>query len=93
MDQFTCKVDNQGRITLPSEWRREHDVIAGSDVIVLVTEDGLDVQTAAQSLQDARRLVAKYRSRRSAVDQLLSERRREAEIERKEATRYGKSVR
>jgi hypothetical protein len=58
-----------------------------------LTEDSLDVQTTAQSLQDARRLVAKYRSRKSAVDQLLSERRREAEIERKEAARYGNSIR
>jgi hypothetical protein len=58
-----------------------------------LTEDSLDVQTTAQSLQDARRLVAKYRSRKSAVDQSLSERRREAEIERKEAARYGNSIR
>ena len=93
MDQFTCKVDNQGRITLPLEWRRDHNVIAGREVAVLVIEDGLDVQTTAQSLQDARRLVAKYRSCKSAVDQLLSERRREAAIERKEAARYGKGVR
>ena len=62
-------------------------------MIILITEDGLDVQTAAQSLQDARRLVAKYRGRKSAVSQLLSERRREARIEQKDAARYGKSVR
>jgi len=51
MQQVTCKVDSQGRITLPSEWRRAHNVTAGSDVTVLVTEDGLAVQTADQSLR------------------------------------------
>jgi hypothetical protein len=43
--------------------------------ITPVNDDGLDLQTTAPSLQDARRQVAKYRSRKSAVDQLLSERR------------------
>jgi AbrB family looped-hinge helix DNA binding protein len=90
MEQLTCRVDNQGRITLPSGWRRAHNIRAGSDVAVLVAEDRLEVQTADQSLADAQLLVAKYRRPRSAVRQLESERRREAEIERKEAARHGK---
>jgi AbrB family looped-hinge helix DNA binding protein len=92
MQQLTCKVDNQGRITLPSGWRREHNVKAGSDVTVLVTAEGLEVQTADQSLADARRLVGKYHRPKSAVGLLASERRREAEIERKEAARHGKGI-
>jgi len=92
MQQLTCKVDNQGRITLPSGWRRAHEITAGSALTVFVTEEGLEVQTAAQSLADARRLVAKYRRPKSAVGQLAAERRREAETERKEAARHAKGI-
>jgi hypothetical protein len=40
MEHVTCKVDTQGRITLPLDWRREQKVASGSQV-VLTREDGV----------------------------------------------------
>jgi bifunctional DNA-binding transcriptional regulator/antitoxin component of YhaV-PrlF toxin-antitoxin module len=93
MDQFTCKVDNQGRITLPVEWRNAHHVGPGTDVSVLMTEDRLEVQTDNQSLDEARRIVAKYRhGKHSGVEMLSEDRRRAAQQEQTEADAHVKGV-
>jgi AbrB family looped-hinge helix DNA binding protein len=89
MEQFTCRVDNQGRITLPVEWRKAHHIEPGSDVSVVITEDRLEVQTDDQSLDEARRIVAKHwRGRRSAVQMLRADRQQEAGLEQSEADAY-----
>ncbi len=92
--RFTsCKVDNQGRITLPVEWRKAQNVKADSEVLVTADANRLLVQTRAQSLTEAQQIVAKYaRPERSAVEQLLSERRQEAQQEQEDADRHAKSV-
>jgi len=86
MAQFTCKVDNQGRITLPIEWRRAHAIEAGSDVSVLLAGDCLEVQTVTQSIDEACRMAAKYRKGKSALELLQEDRqqenRREASLEK-----------
>lgn len=93
MEQFTCKVDNQGRITLPVEWRKTHHIQPGSDLAVVVSEDRLEVQTRDQSLDEARRIVSRYRTgRRSMVDELREERRRDAAREQAEAGSRGKGI-
>jgi bifunctional DNA-binding transcriptional regulator/antitoxin component of YhaV-PrlF toxin-antitoxin module len=86
MSSASCKVDNQGRVTLPLEWRRRHGVTSGSEVILTADDHGLQIQTPGQSLHEAQQMVARYwRSERSAGDLLREERRREAEMERKKA--------
>lgn len=93
MDRFTCKVDNQGRITLPVEWRKAHHIEPGSEVAVVVGEDRLEVQTGDQSLDEARRIVSRYRTgKRSVVDALREERHRDAALERAEAGAHGKGI-
>jgi AbrB family looped-hinge helix DNA binding protein len=93
MESITCRVDSQGRITLPAEWRKSHHIQAGGEVAVLIHEDRLEVETIEQSLKDARGLVAQYRRSISVVDELISDRRREAERETLEASRIGEGIR
>ena len=85
----TCKVDNQGRLTLPAEWRKKERVEAGSDVVVTVDERGLRVQTARQSLHEAQEIIARRRrpGAESPVEMLFAERRREAGREERRAPR------
>ena len=89
MEHLTCKVDNQGRITLPVEWRKAHHIEAGNDISVILAEDRLEVQTVDQSLDDARRIAAKYRGGKPAVEMLHEARTREAKQERAEEQAHG----
>jgi bifunctional DNA-binding transcriptional regulator/antitoxin component of YhaV-PrlF toxin-antitoxin module len=80
--RYTCIVDNQGRITLPAEWRKEHGVEAGAKVYLTPGEFGLEVATLTQSVRHAQAIVAKYtKGKGSLVDALLAERRREVRLE------------
>jgi AbrB family looped-hinge helix DNA binding protein len=93
MDQFTCRVDNQGRITLPVEWRKAHNVEPGSDVAVVVSEDRLEVQTGDQSLDEARRIISRHRKgKHSAVEMLREDRRLEASREQTEAEAHAEGL-
>jgi AbrB family looped-hinge helix DNA binding protein len=93
MPQPTCKVDNQGRVTLPAGWRKEHKLRAGSDLVVTVSGPELRLQTRERSLDQAQQIVARHRrNKRSAVERLLKERRQEAALEEKDA-RHAKSLR
>ena len=93
MEQLSCRVDNQGRITLPVEWRKAHNIQPGCDVAVLVTDDRLEVQTLDQSLNEARFIVSRHRKgAQSAVDMLHEDRRLEAALEQTEADRHAESI-
>ena len=81
MEYITCKVDSQGRITLPLDWRKAHSVESGAEVAVSIVEDRIEIQTISQSIAEARRMAAKYKGGRSAVEMLKEQRRREAELE------------
>lgn len=93
MEQTPCSVDNQGRITIPAAWRKAHGVEAGSVVMVTTRNDHLEIQTRDQVLSEAQQIVAPYiKGKRSLVEQLLEERRREAEQETEEASRHAKDL-
>jgi bifunctional DNA-binding transcriptional regulator/antitoxin component of YhaV-PrlF toxin-antitoxin module len=93
MGCVTCVIDSQGRIALPTAWRKAHHVTAGSKVVVTFDAGSLSIQTRDQKLSDAQRLVAKYiRPGTPAVEQLLAERRREAQMEEAEASRRAENL-
>jgi bifunctional DNA-binding transcriptional regulator/antitoxin component of YhaV-PrlF toxin-antitoxin module len=95
MERFNCTVDNQGRITIPASWRKANKVHSGMKLGITVDDTGLKIQTLAQSVREAQQIVAKYLGKRkkSLVEDLLRERRREARLEEKEAARYAKRLR
>jgi AbrB family looped-hinge helix DNA binding protein len=82
MPEQSCKVDNQGRITLPLEWRKKLGVRTGSEVILRAGDHGLQIQTSEQALDEARQIVALYwRSGETGTGLLRRERQRESEME------------
>jgi bifunctional DNA-binding transcriptional regulator/antitoxin component of YhaV-PrlF toxin-antitoxin module len=85
MEQFTLHVDNQGRVLLPSWWRKEAGVDPSTDLFVAVTaEGGLVLETREQGLRRARDLVRKYITEGSNLsEELIAERRAEAARESK----------
>jgi bifunctional DNA-binding transcriptional regulator/antitoxin component of YhaV-PrlF toxin-antitoxin module len=61
MDAVTLRVDNQGRVLLPSFWRKQQQIRASTELCVTVNEDGgLVIETREQGLRRARALVRKY---------------------------------
>ena len=83
METATSKVDRQGRIMLPSTWRRKHGIGASTEIRISEREDGsLTVETHEQSIRRAQKLVRQYVPQGvSLVDELLAERRKEADHE------------
>jgi len=80
MESFTLHVDNQGRVMLPSWWRRKEGISPSTELCVAVTEEGaLVLETREQGLRRARALLRKYIPEGvSLSDELIAERRAEA---------------
>ena len=80
MEQFTLHVDNQGRVMLPSWWRKREGVDPSTELCVAVTEEGgLVLETREQGLRRARALLRKYiPDGANLSDELIAERRAEA---------------
>jgi len=85
MEQFTVRVDNQGRVILPSWWRKKEGVDASTELCAAVTEEGaLVLETRDPGIRRARALLRKYIPEGVKLsDELIAERRLEAARERK----------
>jgi bifunctional DNA-binding transcriptional regulator/antitoxin component of YhaV-PrlF toxin-antitoxin module len=83
MEHLTLHVDNQGRIMLPSWWRKKEGIGPSSELCVALDEAGsLVIETREQGLRRARALVRKYVPKGVRLsDELIAERRAEAERE------------
>lgn len=85
MDHFTLHLDNQGRVMLPSWWRKKEGVSSSTELCAAVTEEGgLVLETREQGLRRARALLRKYiPAGVNLSDEPIAERRAEAVRERK----------
>jgi bifunctional DNA-binding transcriptional regulator/antitoxin component of YhaV-PrlF toxin-antitoxin module len=85
MDKLTLHIDKQGRVMLPSWWRKKEGVNPPTELCVAVTEEGaLIVETREQGLRRARDLLRKYIPEGvNLSDELIAERRAEAAREAK----------
>jgi len=83
MECHSLKVDNQGRILLPSWWRKLAGVRPSSELLVAVTaEGGLVIETREQGLTRPRALVRKYVPEGALLsEELMAERREEGRRE------------
>jgi antitoxin component of MazEF toxin-antitoxin module len=81
MEVFHTKIEADGKIQLPPQILEELDFQAGQDVELEVEKKTLRVSlTRAERLKRARELVRKYVPEGvSLVDELIEDRRREAE--------------
>jgi len=87
MEQFTLSIDNQGRVMLPSWWRKKAGVKSSTQLCAAVTEEGaLVLETREQGLRRARALVRKYIPDGVKLsDELIADRRTEAARESEKA--------
>jgi bifunctional DNA-binding transcriptional regulator/antitoxin component of YhaV-PrlF toxin-antitoxin module len=80
MDGLTLHIDNQGRIMLPSWWRKIEGIVPSTELCVAVTDGGaLVVETREQGLRRARALLRKYIPEGvNLSEELMADRRAEA---------------
>jgi antitoxin PrlF len=83
VDKSNLIVDNQGRVMLPSWWRKKVGAGPSTRLCAFVTEDGgLILETSEQALRRARALVRKYVPAGVKLsDELIADRRAEASRE------------
>jgi AbrB family looped-hinge helix DNA binding protein len=79
MEQVTARIDEAGRLTIPSHLRKEMGLTAGSEVIVACEAGELRVYTREQALRKLQTFVRGLAPPGvSVVDELIADRRKEA---------------
>jgi AbrB family looped-hinge helix DNA binding protein len=86
----TCRVDNQGRIVIPSKWREEQGVQGGSELVVLEEDGRLILQTRKQAIREAQDLVRLTTRPGSLVRELVRERQQQSNREARLAKGQGR---
>ena len=80
--QVRLKVNENGRIVIPAEFRKALGIEAGDEVLVILDKHELTITTQQQRIKRAQEHVRKYvKPGESLVDELLAERRAEASRE------------
>ncbi|HEY8885701.1 MAG TPA: AbrB/MazE/SpoVT family DNA-binding domain-containing protein [Chloroflexota bacterium] len=71
-----------GRIVIPAEYRRALGIQEGDEVILRLQDGEVRILSPQEAIKRAQDLVARYvAADRSLVDELIAERRRDAERE------------
>ena len=83
MSTVRAKIDKAGRILIPAKLRAELNVGPGDPVVLETNGDELHVRPYRLAIQEAQAIIRKYipDRDRSLVDELIKERRQEAERE------------
>ncbi len=78
---FTTRIGEGGRIVLPARLRREAGLAVGDPVVVRLADGEVRLIKYADAVQRAQALVRPYLGDRDLVEELIAERRAEAERE------------
>ncbi len=81
MTEIMLRVGEQGRMVIPSELRKELGIEVGTELIARVEGDHLVLETRKAVLARLKNLFATVPSDVSLVDELIAQRRTEAELE------------
>jgi AbrB family looped-hinge helix DNA binding protein len=82
MNEIKTRLGQNGRIVIPTEYRRRLGLESGDEIIMHLDEEGLHIYTPAQVVARAQSLVRSYVPEgRSLSGELISERREEASRE------------
>ena len=82
MSGYRVRIGDGGRLVIPAHLRRELGLKAGDDVVLEVENGELRVRSLRDAIARAQALVRRYLPEgRSLADELIAERRREAERE------------
>jgi len=79
MQTNTAKLDKNGRLVIPVQFRRALGVEPGDELILALDKGELRIFTRGEAIKRAQGLVRRYiPSDRSLVDELIQERRAES---------------
>jgi AbrB family looped-hinge helix DNA binding protein len=85
MQTMSVRISEGGRIVIPAEYRRQLGLEIGDEVILHLDGQELRLFSRLQGIRRAQEIVRQYSSHRPdgplASDELIAERRREAERE------------
>jgi len=82
MTEARLRVNEDGRVVIPAEFRKTLGIKAGDEVFARVEDDELRITTVKSRIARAQRLVRQcIKPGRSLADELIAERRREARNE------------
>ena len=83
MSVVRARIDKTGRILIPAKLRAELNVGPGDPVVLETSGDKLRVRPYRLAIREAQAIIRKYipDRNRSLVDELIAERRKEAERE------------
>jgi AbrB family looped-hinge helix DNA binding protein len=80
--EVRLKVNENGRLVIPAEFRRALGIRAGDEIILIWKEDEIRITTMKKRIERAQRHVRQYvKPGVSLVDELIAERREAAKRE------------
>lgn len=80
MSEYKSKIGRGGRIVIPAPYRQRIGMEVGDEVVLVLEPDAVRILTPRQAVKRAQELVRRYATAgRSLADELIEERRREAE--------------
>jgi len=81
-EEIRTRVNENGRVVIPSSFRKALGIEIGDEVVLRVEDDELRITTQQRRIQRAQRRARQYVKRGpSLVDELLAERREAAKHE------------
>ena len=84
-DVYRAKINEEGRLVIPAAYRKQYGLGNGQEVVLRATDEGLLISTFDQALQRFQADVAALAGPDvSLVDELISDRRKEAATDRGE---------
>jgi AbrB family looped-hinge helix DNA binding protein len=82
MLEARLRVNENGRVVIPAEFRKLLGINAGDEVVLRMEDDELRITTLKRRIERAQRLVRKHvKPGTSLVDELIAERREAAKRE------------
>ena len=82
MDISTATIDRAGRVVIPAAIRKELGLEPGGELLIHVDNGTIQLYTRKQAIEKAKAYFRQFiKPGESIVDELLEERRREAEAE------------
>jgi AbrB family looped-hinge helix DNA binding protein len=74
-DETRTRVNENGRVVIPSSFRKALGIEVGDEVVLRIEDDELRITTQQRRIQRAQRRARQYVKGGSLVDELLAERR------------------
>jgi AbrB family looped-hinge helix DNA binding protein len=83
MGRILTKLGEGGRLVIPAEYRKELGVETGDELVLVLEDQSIRVLTPREGIRRAQAIIRSYISDDGSLlsDELIAERRREAELE------------